>query len=165
MGTGRVKVWMFTNGKWAKSVLQDDLYVLDLHGNLLLVSHLAWCGAEVYFLSENCHMYNKCKSLILKGRLRNDLYVMRMQIDSPIIAKLAILDTHLKDTSQPPSYALTSCLTSSSALLDIRHCRLGHFHTCAITCMVDDNLVTSIDVSNYDSPASPCEPCLEDKQT
>ena len=30
--------------------------------------------------------------------------------------------------------------------------------------MVDDNLVTSMDISNHDLPASPCEPCLEGKQ-
>jgi transposase InsO family protein len=164
-GTGRIKVWMFANGKWVKSVLQDDLYVLDLHGNLLSVSHLAWHGAEVCFLGENCHVYDKCKSLVLEGRLRNNLYVMQMQIDSPVIAKLAILDTHLKDTSQPPSYALTSRLTSSSALLDLWHRRLGHLHTRTITRMMDDNLVTGMDISNCDPPASLCKPCLEGKQT
>jgi hypothetical protein len=98
-GTGCIKVWMFANGKWAKSILQDVLYVLDLYSNLLLVSHLTWCGTEVCFLSENCHMYNKHKSLVLEGRLCNDLYVIRMQINSPITAKLAILDMHLKDAS------------------------------------------------------------------
>ena len=88
-----------------------------------------------------------------------------MQIDSPVIAKLAILDTYSKDASQPPSYALTSCLTSSSASLDLWHCCLGHLHTRAITRMVDNNLVTGMDISNCDPPASLCEPCLEGKQT
>jgi hypothetical protein len=90
---------------------------------------------------------------------------MQMQIDSPVIAKLAVLDTHLKDTSQPPSYALTSHLTSSSALLNLWHRRLGHLHTYTITRMVDDNLVTGMDISNCDPPASLCKPCLEGKQT
>jgi len=31
--------------------------------------------------------------------------------------------------------------------------------------MVDDNLVTGMDISNRDLPASPCEPCLEGKRT
>jgi len=66
-GTGRIKVRMYANGKWVKSVLQDVLYVPDLHGNLLSVSHLARRGAEVRFLGESCHVYNQWKSLILEG--------------------------------------------------------------------------------------------------
>ncbi len=58
MGTGCVKVHMFTKEKWIKSILQDVLYILDLYGNLLSVSHLAWHGAKVCFLRENCHMYD-----------------------------------------------------------------------------------------------------------
>ncbi len=121
MGTGHIKVRMFARGKWVKSILQDVLYVSDLHGNLLSVSHLTHCGAEVRFLGEDCHMYNKRKTLVLEGRLRNDLYIMCMQINSPVTAKLTILDTHSKDASQPPSFALTTCLTSSSASLDLWH--------------------------------------------
>jgi hypothetical protein len=67
MGTGRVKVQMFAKGKWVKSVLQDILYILDLHSNLLSVSHLAWHGTEVHFLGENCHVYDCQKSIILEG--------------------------------------------------------------------------------------------------
>src|SRR6266851_929032 len=110
MGTGRVKVRMFAKGKWVKSVLQDILYVPDLYRNLLSVSHLAHCGAEVCFLGEDCHVYDKHKTLVLEGRLRNDLYVIHMQIDSPVTAKLAVLDMHSKDASQPPSFALTTHL-------------------------------------------------------
>jgi hypothetical protein len=67
MGTGHVRVRMFAKGKWVKSVLQDVLYVPDLHGNLLSVSHLIWCGAEVHFLGESCDIYDHWKSTILKG--------------------------------------------------------------------------------------------------
>jgi hypothetical protein len=49
---------MFTNGKWAKTVLQDMLYVPDLHSNLLSVSHLTRHGAEVQFVNEHCHVYD-----------------------------------------------------------------------------------------------------------
>jgi hypothetical protein len=56
--TGRIKVHMFTNGKWAKTVLQDMLYIPDLHSNLLSVSHLTHHGAEVQFVDEHCHVYN-----------------------------------------------------------------------------------------------------------
>ena len=58
MGTGCVKVQMFAKGKWVKSVLQDVLYIPDLHSNLLSISHLTQCGTKVHFLRENCHVYN-----------------------------------------------------------------------------------------------------------
>ena len=165
MGTGRVKVQMFAKGKWVKSVLQDVLYVLDLHGNLLSVSHLARRGAEVRFLRENCHIYDQQKSIILKGRLRNDLYVMHMQVDGPVTAKLAVLDTLPKDASLPPAHVLTTHLTSSSTSLDLWHHCLGHLHTRSVTRMADDNLVTGMDISNRDPSPIPCDPCLEGKQT
>jgi len=79
--TGHIKVHMFANRKWAKTILQDVLYVPDLHSNLLSVSHLAHHGTEVRFIGEHCHIYDRQKSLILKGALHNNLYVMRIQVD------------------------------------------------------------------------------------
>jgi hypothetical protein len=90
---------------------------------------------------------------------------MCMQIDGPLIAKLAILDTLPKDTSLPPAHALTTCLTSSSTPLDLWHRHLGHLHTRAVSCMADNNLVTGMEISNRDPPSSPCNACLEGKQT
>jgi len=164
MGTGHVPVHMLTQGKWVNSILQDVLYVPDLHGNLLSISHLAHHRAEVCFLSEDCHIYDKRKSLILEGRLHNDLYVMRMQVNGPMMAKLAIVDSDLRDVMEPPIHALTSWLTSSSGSLNLWHQRLGHLHPNAVTRMADDHLITGMDITDREPIASPCKPCLEDKQ-
>ena len=75
-GTGHVKVHMFVNRKWVKTVLQDMHYVSDLYSNLLSVSHLACQGMEVQFVGKHCHIYNRQKSLILKGALCSNLYVI-----------------------------------------------------------------------------------------
>ena len=90
---------------------------------------------------------------------------MRMQIDGPLIAKLAVLDTLPKDTSLPPAHVLTMHLTSFSAPLDLWHRRLGHLHTRAIAHMADDNLVTGMEISSCDPPSIPCDACLKGKQT
>jgi hypothetical protein len=111
----------------------------------------------------NCHVYNKHKSLILKGSLCNDLYVMRMQVNSPMLAKLAIVDSDPKDAMQPPILMLTSRLTSSSSSLDQWHHRLSHLNSHAITCMADDHLVTGMDITDREPSASPCKPCLQGK--
>src|SRR6266851_8712042 len=79
IGMGHVHVYMNAKGKWITSILQDVLYVPDLSTNLLSVSHLAHHGTEVCFIGEACRIYNKGKSLILKGKLCNDLYIMQMQ--------------------------------------------------------------------------------------
>jgi hypothetical protein len=152
-------------GSDINSVLQDVLYVLDLHGNLLSVSHLARCSAEVHFLGEDCHVYNRRKSLILKGGLHNNLYVMKLQVSGPVTANIAMFDSHIMDISQPPDCALTMRLTSSSTSLDLWHRCLGHLHTNAVTCMADEGLVTGMTISNREALAGPCEPCLEGKQT
>jgi hypothetical protein len=112
---------MFTNGKWARTVLQDVLYVLDLYGNLLSVSHLTHRGAEVCFIGEHCHVYDTRKSLILEGALRNDLYVMCIQVDGLLTAWLAVLDSQLSDASLPPACALSTHLTSLTSSLDLQY--------------------------------------------
>jgi hypothetical protein len=106
---------MLANGKWINSILQDVLYVLDLYGNLLSISHLAQCDAEVHFLGEACQVYDQRKSLILKGGLCNNLYVMNMQVTDYITGNVAKLSLQLMDTNWPLEHALTTCLTTSSA--------------------------------------------------
>jgi hypothetical protein len=118
-GMGHVCIRKFARGKWISSVLQDILYVPDLHGNLLSVSHLACHGTEVRFADKHCHIYNKQKSLILKGALLNDLYIMHMKVNGPLAMKLAILDPQPNDAILLPTHALTSCLTTSTGSLDL----------------------------------------------
>jgi hypothetical protein len=158
-GTGRIRVRMYAEGKWIKSVLQDVLYVPDLQGNLLSVSRLTSRGAEVRFVDKSCQVYDRQKSLILEGNLQNDLYVMRMQANR--VAKLATLDTQPGDVIQPPARALTTRLTSLTSSLDPSN---GHRQPSAITHMVDEELVTSIGTPNGQPRASPYEPRLEGKQ-
>ena len=165
MGTGHLNVRMFAKGKWINSVLQDVLYMPDLHGNLLSILHLMCHGAEVCFLGEDCHVYDQCKSLILEGGLHNNLYVMKMQVADLVATNVAISDTPHMDTTLLPDHALTTCLTSSTGSLDLWHHCLGHLHTNAITHMADKGLVTGMTISNRDVPYGPCELCLKGKQT
>ncbi len=49
MGVGRIAVEMKAERRWNRAVLQDVIYVPELHGNLLSVSQLARRGADVNF--------------------------------------------------------------------------------------------------------------------
>src|SRR6266851_7780010 len=112
IATGHVHVHMHTKGRWIISILQDVLYVPDLSTNLLSVSHLTHCGAEVCFVGEACRIYDKAKTLILKGKLRNDLYIMRMHADGPIMAKVATTTPHPENATRLPACTLTIWLMS-----------------------------------------------------
>ena len=165
ISTGRVCVRMNAKGKWVTSVLQDVLYVPDLSTNLLSVSHLTCCGAEVRFVGEACHVYDKGKSLVLEGKLRNDLYVMQMRPNGPITAKVATVVSNPENTFKPSTHALTTWLISSTGSLNLWHCRLGHLHHNTVTRMADKGLVTGMTISDREPHTQPCELCLEGKQT
>ena len=47
IGQGCIQVWMNTSRHYKRAMLHDVLYVPDMGGNLLSVSHFVRCGAEV----------------------------------------------------------------------------------------------------------------------
>jgi len=112
MGSSCLNIKMLTNGKWIDSVFQDVLYMLDLYGNLLFISYLAWCSAEVLFSGKACQVFNHHKSLILEGGLHNNLYIMNMQVTDYVTTNMASLSSQLMDADQPLDQALTTQLTS-----------------------------------------------------
>ena len=118
-GSGHLNVKMFTNGKWSNTVLQDVLYVPDLHRNLLSVSHLAWHGTNVLFSSKACQIFNHRKSPILKGGLHNNLYIKNMQVTNYVTADMATFSPQLMNVNLPLDHALMVRLTTLSAPLDL----------------------------------------------
>ena len=99
IGSGRLNIKMLAKGKWINSILQNVLYVPDLYGNLLSISHLVWHSMKVHFLGEACQVYDQHKSLILVGGLCNNLYIMNMQVTDYVTANVAMLSPHLMDTN------------------------------------------------------------------
>src|SRR6266851_1184043 len=126
IATGHEHIHMHAKGRWITSVLQDILYVPDLSTNLLSVSHLARRGAKVRFVGKACHIYDKAKTLILEGKLHNNLYIMRMHADGPITAKVVTTTPHPENATRLPAHMLTTWLTSSTRSLDLWHRCLGH---------------------------------------
>ena len=165
VGSGHLNVKMLTNRKCINSILQDVLYIPDLHRNLLSVSHLVWHGTEVLFFGKACQVFNCRKSLILEGGLHNNLYIMNMQVANCITVNIASLTPQLMDADQSVAWALTTQLTSLSAPLALWHRHLMHLNFRSIKRMVDKGLMTGMTVSDRNTPTDPCEPCLEGKQT
>src|SRR5216684_7481358 len=76
IGIGRVHTHMHAAGKWNDVVLQDILFVPDLHGNLLSVAQLTSQGIEIRFKDHFCRVYSKEEILTSEGTRQGDLYIM-----------------------------------------------------------------------------------------
>jgi hypothetical protein len=63
---GRVHIWMHTRNEWSDVILQNVLYVPELHGNLLSVSHLTSCGADVQFAGQAAKYMTRAEALSAK---------------------------------------------------------------------------------------------------
>jgi hypothetical protein len=129
---GRISVRMQANGKWHQATLGSVLYIPDLHGNLLSVSHLMHRGAKVRFTKEGCQIYDQQKVLICEGMLWENLFFMSIHVTSPKSAHIAIayLDTSPSEGEDIPSkdLALTAHGAASRANADLWHCHLGHLN-------------------------------------
>src|SRR5882762_4076276 len=75
-GIGHIPVHMRAKNKWNRVILQDVLYVPELHGNLLSVSALAKRGPRVQFFDHRREILDKDGTLTCVGHLDNSLYVV-----------------------------------------------------------------------------------------
>src|SRR6266702_518218 len=79
-GVSRIAVEMKAKGQWNRAVLQDVLYVPELHGNLLSVSQLARRAANVRFAKGGCQIHDQRGVLTCEGSLRGNLYIMPIRV-------------------------------------------------------------------------------------
>jgi hypothetical protein len=171
-GLGRIAVQMMAGGKWICTVLQDVLYVPELHGNLLSVSQLARCGADVCFAKGGCQIYDQKGTLTCEGTLRGNLYLMPIRAEAHESARVAItqLDTFPADGMDLPLLIPDAALVvhGSSPKADALtwHRRLGHLNIDAVLRMVCKGMVKGMELVGTTSlPSSACNACLKGKQT
>jgi transposase InsO family protein len=165
-GVGRLSVRMHANGSSKPVVLQDVLFVPDLHGNLLSVSHFARRGAEMRFVDKGCLILDQRKDTVCEGDLRGNLYIMQMSTIVPDSARLAVLNSFPTEGAALPETALFSEVSSSRATIDTWHRRLGHLNIDAILRMMRKGMVKGMEITgSATSLSGTCEPCLKGKQT
>jgi len=83
-------------------MLQDVLYVPDMGGNLLSVSHFARRGAKMRFKGEGCKLLNQRKETTCVGHLRGNLYIMDMTVLTNKHAKITIVNCFLSEGEEVP---------------------------------------------------------------
>jgi transposase InsO family protein len=170
-GVGRIGVSMKAAGTWHHAVLQDILYVPELHRNLLSVSQLAHCSADVRFAKGGCQIYDQCSTLTCEGSLRGNLYIMPIRVVAPEeTARVAVvqLDSFPVDgdvATPNAKVALATRNSTSKADVHTWHRRFGHLHINAVLAMVRKGMVKGMDIVGSHSPPDTCEACLKGKQT
>jgi hypothetical protein len=170
-GVGRIGVSMKAAGTWHHAVLQDVLYVPELHGNLLSVSQLARSSADVRFAKGGCQIYDQRGTLTCEGSLRGNLYIMPIRVVVPEeTARVAVvqLDSFPVDgdvATPNAEVALAACNSTSKADVHTWHRQFGHLHVDAVLAMVRKGMVKGMDIVGSHSPPDTCEACLKGKQT
>jgi hypothetical protein len=170
-GVGRITVSMKAAGNWHPAVLQDVLYVPELHRNLLSVSQLACHGADICFTKGGCQIYDQNGALTCEGSLRRNLYIMPVRVVAPKeTACVAVVEIDSfpidGDVSTPNAeVALAACNSISKADMHTWHHWLGHLHVDAVLAMVKKGMVKGMEITGSHSPPDTCESCLKGKQT
>ncbi|TFY61846.1 hypothetical protein EVG20_g6900 [Dentipellis fragilis] len=147
LGVGRIPIFMCAASETHKVILQDALYVPDLHGNLISVSHLTKRRARVQFLESSCQIFDQAGILTCEGHLEDNLYILDASTDAPETAYIA---TSLSAPSTPVSESVfAACTKVASADTKNKGMVKGMK-------IVGDKMKKAVEV---------CVPCLKGKQT
>jgi len=166
-GVSHISVHMHAEGKSSSVVLQDILHVLELHGNLLLVSHFTKHGSEMQFVGEGCSILNQHKRVACEGNLRRSLYVMRITtLSTSESAHIVVLDSFPAKGEDPPKAALIADNSGLKVTIDTWHRCLGHLNTDDVIRMAQKGMTQGMDITGGYTPSPQiCEPCVKGKQT
>ena len=167
IGVGRVTVELQVHGTWQPAVLQDVLYVPELHGNLLSVAQLTRHGYDVCFSKDNCKLLDSASTVACVGTRYANLYTLPIRINPPDSARVATaqVDSFPSEGEDAPVvHALTERGTSK-ADVNTWHRRLAHLDHDAMMRMVRRGMVCGMEIVSGSSQPTPCKPCLKGKQT
>ena len=171
-GVGRIAVEMKAKGQWNRAVLQDVLYIPELHGNLLSVSQLACHAANVRFAKGGCQIHDQRGVLTCKGSLCGNLYIMPIRVILAESARMAVaqVDAFPTDGEElaPHTDAATALVAhsaTSKANVHTWHCQLGHLYVNAVLNMVRKGMVKGMEIVGSSSlTPHHCDACLKGKQ-
>jgi Pol polyprotein/LTR polyprotein gag-polypeptide-like protein len=127
-GIGHIHVHMQANQEWHHAILQDVLFVPDLHGNLLSVTHVTRCGANIQFVGQACHILDQQGNLTCEGCLQGNLYLMDIHTTVLESAQIACVEKFPANEDKPPAHALVAHSMTATADVDTWHCCLGYLH-------------------------------------
>ena len=165
-GSGNISVLTKARGKWHRAVLQNLLYVPDLHGNLLSVKQLVDQGNSIRFTENGCQLLDQQGTVFCEVKHTGSLYPLPIRVMMPNSARVAIAQLdHFPSEGEVVHAALLTYSSTSKADAQAWHRHLGHLHDNAVLRMAKQGLVSGIEIVAGSTPDSQCEPCLSGKQT
>jgi hypothetical protein len=126
---------MHTGNEWNEVILKNVLYVPELHRNLLSISHLTDCGANICFTGQGCYIYDPHRNVICEGQQHQNLYFMNIHIVPLATAHITIVKLFPDEGDDLfPAYTvaltawaasakanLATCLGSQGPMLEVSH--------------------------------------------
>jgi transposase InsO family protein len=168
-GVGRVIADVQVNGSWQRTVIQNVLYVPELHGNLLSVAHLTRRGYDVLFSESGCKIYDTENDLVCEGSRHSDLYVLPVRVKGPHSARVAITQVPSFPSEGDENLALAATALTAhgtcKADAHLWHRRLAHLDYDSVLKMVRRGMVRGMEITGGNVQPASCEPCLTGKQT
>ena len=151
-GIGRIAVQMMANGKWVRAVLQDVIYVPELHGNILSVSQLTRRGPTfgslrggVKFMTKLAHSPAKAPSAATSTSCPSASKASESA--RVAIAHLDHFPAYDDDLpSTPADKALVAHGSSSGADALTWHRCLGHLNVDSVLRMVRKGMVEGMEL-------------------
>jgi hypothetical protein len=149
-GRGTVKLLTECEGQTYLLRLEDVLYVLSNHNNLLALGR--WDAAGGSYTSDNGIMsLRKGDKTVAKGlRIKNNLYKLKVRVYSPRIGKGSNTST------------LTFAATESTQSWETWHKRYGHISYGSLCTLYEKCLVSGFFIDKS-SPMPDCEACTKAK--
>ena len=167
IGVGCVTVKLQVHGTWQPAVLQDVLYIPELHGNLLSVAQLTRRGYDVCFSKDNCKLLDSAGTIACVGTRYANLYTLPIRVNPPDSACVAMaqVDSFPSEGEDAPVVHALTARGTSKADVNTWHRRLAHLDHDAVMRMVRRGMVRGMEIVGSSSQPTPCEPCLKGKQT
>jgi transposase InsO family protein len=165
-GSGNIAVLTKARGQWHRAVLQNVLYVPELHGYLLSVRQLVDRGNSIQFTKDGCQLLDQKGNIFCEVNHKGSLYPLPIRVTMPNSARVAV--TQLDRFPSEGEVIHTALLTYSNvskADAQTWHRRLGHLNDRAVLCMARQGMVSGMEITAGGTQDSQCEPCLSGKQT
>ena len=102
-GIGHLYIRMRAGGKSTDVVLQNVLFVLDLHCNLLSVAHLTSHGTDIQFVNTTCTICDKSDAVFCTGSWCDNLYIMDIHTIPPATVQIAMIDSFPNEGDELPT--------------------------------------------------------------
>ena len=168
LGTGSSNIAVLTKarGKWHHAVLQNVLYVPELHGNLLSIRQLVNRGNSIQFTKDGCKLLDQQGIVFCEVTHSGSLYPLPIRVMMPDSARVAITQLdRFPAEGEVIHAALLTYNSISKADTQTWHRRLGHLNDDAVLRMVTQGMVQGMEITAGSTQDPHCEPCLSGKQT